>query len=114
VGRLDAPGPFLVTPDEVDLAGGLPITLHLNGDEMQRSSTDLQIFDVPTVIECISEFVPLEPGDVILTGTPDGVGHFRDPPVYLASGDRLRAEVEGVGVLENEVVAEDPPTREPS
>jgi acylpyruvate hydrolase len=99
-------GPELVTLDEVDLEGGLDIGLSLNGVQMQRANTSALIFDVPTIIERVSEFVTLGPGDVILTGTPEGVGDFRDPPVRLQPGDLLRAEVIGVGVLENRVVSE--------
>jgi acylpyruvate hydrolase len=98
-------GPFLVTSDEVGDPGDLAIRLELNGREMQSSTTDRLIFDVPTIIAMLSEFVTLRPGDVILTGTPGGVGHRRDPPVFLEPGDRVRVEIERVGVLENEIVA---------
>lgn len=64
------------------------------------------IFDVPTIVVRASEFTTLHPGDVILTGTPDGVGDFRDPPVRLRDGDVLRTELAGVGVLKNRVVSE--------
>ncbi|CAA9454959.1 MAG: Fumarylacetoacetate hydrolase family protein [uncultured Rubrobacteraceae bacterium] len=99
-------GPFLVTPDEVGDPGKLDITLDLNGERMQSSSTGLLIFDVPTIVSTLSEFVTLEPGDVILTGTPGGVGYRRDPQVFLQPGDRVRVEISGVGAIENEVVAE--------
>lgn len=99
-------GPFLVTPDEVGDPGKLDITLDLNGERMQSSSTELLIFDVPTVVSTLSEFVTLEPGDVILTGTPGGVGFRRDPQVFLQPGDRVRVEISRVGAIENEVVAE--------
>jgi acylpyruvate hydrolase len=99
-------GPALVTLDEVDLAGGLQVSLTLNGIEMQRASTASMIFDVPTIVARVSEFVTLQPGDVILTGTPDGVGDFRDPPVRLHDGDVLCTEVVGVGRLQNRVVSE--------
>jgi acylpyruvate hydrolase len=73
---------------------------------MQESNTRHFIFDVPTMVATISEFVPLEPGDVVLTGTPSGVGYRRDPPVLLRDGDRVVVEVERVGRLENPVAAE--------
>jgi acylpyruvate hydrolase len=98
-------GPALVTGDEVDVAD-LRITLTLNGEQMQDSRTSLLIFDVPTLVSTISEFATLEPGDVILSGTPGGVGSRREPPVLLRDGDRVIVEVEGVGRIENDVRAE--------
>ena len=73
---------------------------------MQDSNTGLFIFDVPNIIAYLSEFIILEPGDVVLTGTPGGVGYRRDPQVFLQPGDRVRVEISGVGAIENEVVAE--------
>jgi acylpyruvate hydrolase len=99
-------GPFLVTPDEVGDPPQLDVTLELNGERMQAGNTRQFIFDIPTVVATISEFVPLAVGDVILTGTPRGGGHRRDPPVRLKDGDRVVVEVAGVGRLENPVVAE--------
>jgi acylpyruvate hydrolase len=99
-------GPFLVTPDEVGDPHRLDIRLELNGTELQSANTSMMIFDVPTVLAAISEFVPLAPGDVVLTGTPSGVGIRRDPPVHLADGDRVVVEIERVGRLENPVRAE--------
>jgi acylpyruvate hydrolase len=99
-------GPFLVTPDEVGDPGTLDIRLELNGVELQSANTSMMIFDIPTVLATISEFVPLNPGDVVLTGTPSGVGIRRDPPVLLADGDHVVAEIERVGRLENPVRAE--------
>jgi 2-keto-4-pentenoate hydratase/2-oxohepta-3-ene-1,7-dioic acid hydratase in catechol pathway len=64
------------------------------------------IFDIPTLIEFISTFTTLEPGDVVATGTPSGVGNFREPPEFLAAGDTVRIELEGVGVQENPVIDE--------
>jgi acylpyruvate hydrolase len=98
-------GPALVTPDEVDISD-VGIRLTLNGEVMQDSRTSLLIFDVPTLVSTISEFATLEPGDVILSGTPGGVGSRRDPPVLLKDGDQVVVEVEGVGRIENEVRAE--------
>ncbi|MFC0039059.1 fumarylacetoacetate hydrolase family protein [Actinomadura rayongensis] len=98
-------GPVLVTPDELD-PGKLAISLRLNGKEMQASTTDRLIFDIPELIAVTSQFTRLEPGDVILTGTPGGVGFRRDPQVFLADGDVVEVEIEGIGVLRNTVKAE--------
>jgi acylpyruvate hydrolase len=99
-------GPFLVTPDEVDDPHQLDISLELNGERMQSANTSQLIFDLPTLVATISEFVPLAPGDVVLTGTPSGVGYRRDPKVLLRDGDRVVVEIERVGRLENPVAAE--------
>jgi len=101
-------GPFLVTPDEVGDAGALDISLTLNGETLQDANTSAFIFDIPTLIGTISEFTPLHPGDVVLTGTPSGVGYRRDPKVLLADGDRMVVEIEKVGRLESPVAAERP------
>jgi acylpyruvate hydrolase len=73
---------------------------------MQASNTSKFIFDIPTLVATISEFIPLAPGDVVLTGTPSGVGYRRDPKVLLRDGDRMVVEIERVGRLESPVVAE--------
>lgn len=99
-------GPWLVTPEELPDPSKLEVVLRLNGDEMQRSTTDLLIFDVPALIEYISAFTELVPGDVIATGTPGGVGWKRDPPVFMKRGDVVEVEVRGVGVLRNTVADE--------
>jgi acylpyruvate hydrolase len=99
-------GPFLVTPDEVGDPHALDISLELNGERMQSSNTRHFIFDIPTIIATISEFVPLSPGDVVLTGTPSGVGYRREPQVLLKDGDRVVVEIERVGRLENPFAAE--------
>ncbi len=99
-------GPFLVTPDEVGDPHSLEIRLELNGEQMQSANTSMMIFDIPTVLATISQFVSLAPGDVVLTGTPSGVGFRRDPPVRLTDGDRVAVEIERVGRLENPVRAE--------
>src|ERR1700761_2607344 len=97
-------GPWLVTPDAVPPgAQGLRITGRLNGRVMQESRTDRLIFDVPVLIELISVAITLEPGDVIITGTPGGVGAARKPPVYMQPGDVFEVEIEGIGVLSNPV-----------
>lgn len=93
-------GPVVVTPDELDVKN-LEISLKLNGQVMQKSNTKNLIFDVPFLIEFISSCFPLEPGEIISTGTPGGVGVFRDPPVFLKPGDKIEAEIQGIGTLVN-------------
>jgi 2-keto-4-pentenoate hydratase/2-oxohepta-3-ene-1,7-dioic acid hydratase in catechol pathway len=93
-------GPEIV---ELDDPGDLRVVQRLNGEVLQDSRTSNLIFDVPTLISYVSNVLTLEPGDLILTGTPDGVGVFRDPKVSLAPGDVVEVEVEGVGVLRNDV-----------
>jgi acylpyruvate hydrolase len=99
-------GPFLVTADEVGDPHALDISLELNGERMQSGNTRQLIFDIPAIVAAISEFVPLAAGDVVLTGTPSGVGYRREPKVLLQDGDRVVVEIERVGRLENPVVAE--------
>ncbi|HLI60815.1 MAG TPA: fumarylacetoacetate hydrolase family protein [Solirubrobacteraceae bacterium] len=99
-------GPEFVTLDEIGDGGGLTLRTTLNGEVVQETSTDLMIFDIPTLVSTISVFTTLEPGDVILTGTPSGVGFRRDPPLLLRDGDVLVTEVDGLGRLENRMVAE--------
>lgn len=99
-------GPALVTKDEVPDPHNLRISLKLNGETMQDSSTSNLVFGVPRLVSFLSEAITLEPGDIIATGTPPGVGHNRKPPVYLKPGDVMVVEVERVGSLENPVVAE--------
>ena len=97
-------GPWLVTPDALPPgARGLRIQGRLNGQVMQDSRTDLLIFGVSTLIELISAVMSLEPGDVIATGTPGGIGATRKPPVYMRPGDVFEVEIEGMGVLSNPV-----------
>jgi 2-keto-4-pentenoate hydratase/2-oxohepta-3-ene-1,7-dioic acid hydratase in catechol pathway len=99
-------GPELVTADEIPDAGNLRIQLRINGRTMQDSSTNQLIFCVPELIAYISGVCTLEPGDVIFTGTPPGVGVARRPPVYLQPADMVEVEIERLGVLRNPVVAE--------
>jgi 2-keto-4-pentenoate hydratase/2-oxohepta-3-ene-1,7-dioic acid hydratase in catechol pathway len=99
-------GPDLVTKDEVGDPMNLELELQVNGEVMQSSNTKDMIFSIPVLIEHISQFTTLRPGDVIATGTPSGVGHFRQPPRYLAAGDVVSVEIEGLGVQSNPVVAE--------
>lgn len=96
-------GPALVTADEIPDPGQLDIKSVLNGEVMQHSTTALMIFSVPFTISYISKIATLEPGDIILTGTPDGVGQARNPPVFLQNGDTISIEIEKVGTLSNPV-----------
>ena len=97
-------GPEIVTPDELPPGGaGLRIQTRLNGNIMQDASTADMLFDVPEMIELLTECMTLEPGDVIVTGTPEGVGHARKPPVWMKPGDVCEVEIEGIGVLRNPV-----------
>ncbi len=95
-------GPWAVTRDELDLetAG---IRCFVNGDLRQDSKIALLIFDIPTIISTLSQGITLQPGDIIATGTPAGVGIGFDPPKYLKSGDTVRVEIDGIGTLENPV-----------
>ena len=97
-------GPCMVTPDELPKGGaGLRIQCRLNGDTVQDSTTAQHIFDVPTAIEAITEVMTLEPGDVIIMGTPNGVGSGRKPPLWMKPGDVCEIEIEGIGVLRNPI-----------
>ena len=96
-------GPELVTDDAID-ANAVDVECRVNGDVKQSSNTDEFIFDVYEVVEYLSRVMTLEPGDVISTGTPGGVGVFRDPPELLEPGDVVEVEVEGIGTLQNPVV----------
>jgi 2-keto-4-pentenoate hydratase/2-oxohepta-3-ene-1,7-dioic acid hydratase in catechol pathway len=97
-------GPALVTADELGDGRGLRIGLRVNGETLQDSSTDEMIFGVGELISHLSQFWPVEPGDVIATGTPAGVGFTRRPPVFLRDGDEVEAFIDGIGVLRNSVV----------
>jgi 2-keto-4-pentenoate hydratase/2-oxohepta-3-ene-1,7-dioic acid hydratase in catechol pathway len=99
-------GPFLALVDEIDDPGGLEIVTEVDGVEKQRATTGEMIFDIATLIEHISTFIELEPGDVIATGTPAGVGFKRNPPEFLRAGQSVSVRITGLGVLENPVVAE--------
>jgi len=96
-------GPCIATPEDVGEPWALDIRCWLNGEEVQHGNTRDLIFSVPALIAFLSRYMAIEPGDVIATGTPAGVGHFRDPPRYLRPGDRLRMEVERVGILEHSI-----------
>ena len=99
-------GPCLVTPDEFGDVGAHILVTRLNGQEMQRSGLDDLIFPVPKLIAYASSFARLLPGDVIVTGTPGGVGSGRKPPVWMKGGDELEVEISGIGVLRNPVIDE--------
>jgi 2-keto-4-pentenoate hydratase/2-oxohepta-3-ene-1,7-dioic acid hydratase in catechol pathway len=101
-------GPYIVTADEVPDPQNLPIRLRLNGQTMQDSNTKQMIFAVDAVLAYLSQVFTLEPGDLIFTGTPPGVGIARKPPVYLKAGDVVEVEIEGLGLLRNPVVAGKP------
>lgn len=96
-------GPWLITSDELQDPFGLGVLLTVNGEERQKTNTANFVFDVPTLVEFLSNLMTLEPGDIVLTGTPGGVGFARDPQVFLKDGDIVRIEVDKVGVLENKV-----------
>ena len=100
-------GPCLVTPDELPPgAAGLRIQSRLNGKVMQDANTEVFLWNVVEALRIITECMTLEPGDVIITGTPAGVGYARNPPVWMAPGDVCEIEVEGVGILSNPIVDE--------
>jgi 2-keto-4-pentenoate hydratase/2-oxohepta-3-ene-1,7-dioic acid hydratase in catechol pathway len=99
-------GPYLVTKDEVKDAGSLRIRAILNGEIMQDSNTSDMIFDIPAIISNISSSITLLPGTVILTGTPEGVGFARTPPVFLKEGDSVTISIEHIGELTNPVTRE--------
>jgi len=100
-------GPWVVTADELPPgASGLRIATRLNGETMQDSNTSDMIFSTAKTIALLSEFMTLEPGDVIATGTPSGVAHARKPPPWMKAGDKVEVEVEGIGVLANPVIDE--------
>jgi 2-keto-4-pentenoate hydratase/2-oxohepta-3-ene-1,7-dioic acid hydratase in catechol pathway len=96
-------GPCVVTADEIGDPRELRLTTHINGELRQDAPVKDLIFDIPTLIHTISRYITLEPGDVIATGTPAGVGIGFTPPKFLAKGDVVRIEVAGIGVLENTV-----------
>lgn len=98
-------GPWLVTPDEVDV-GNLDVRLWVNSELKQESNTNQLIFGIGEIIEYLSAGFTLEPGDVVFTGTPAGVGGARKPPQFLKPGDTVRVAIDGLGVLENPVIEE--------
>lgn len=100
-------GPVIVTADEIPDPHNLDIRTTLNGEVMQSANTATMIYDIPTILEHISDFIDLEAGDVIPTGTPAGVGFKRKPPIFLKHGDRISVEISSIGTLSNPVVSEE-------
>jgi acylpyruvate hydrolase len=101
-------GPVLVTPDDIDHARDLRVTCEVDGDTMQDARTSDLVFDPVAIVEYLTQITTLEPGDVVSTGTSDGVGAARQPPVFLSAGQTVRVAIEGIGELVNRCV--DDPT----
>jgi len=99
-------GPWMVTADEIPGGTLLTLTTRLNGAEVQRANTEQMIFKIPRLIEYISTFTTLAPGDVIVTGTPGGVGSRRTPPLWMKPGDTVEVEIDKVGKLVNPIAVE--------
>jgi 2-keto-4-pentenoate hydratase/2-oxohepta-3-ene-1,7-dioic acid hydratase in catechol pathway len=99
-------GPWLVTTDEIPDPSRLTLTTRLNGAQVQHSPTDLLIYSIPQIIAFCSDFTALSPGDVIATGTPEGVGHSRKPPLWMKPGDTLEVEISSIGTLRARVADE--------
>ena len=98
-------GPWIVTADEIPDPQALGIRCLVNGETRQDDTTAHMVFSVARIIAFITEAITLEPGDVIYTGTPPGVGHGRTPPTYLQAGDTVRVEIDRIGAIENRIVA---------
>ena len=99
-------GPWLVTTDEIPDPSRLTLTTRLNGKEVQHATTDQLIYSIPQIIAFCSDFTALSPGDVIATGTPEGVGHSRKPPLWMKAGDALEVEISSIGILRARIVDE--------
>ncbi len=99
-------GPWMVTADEIPFGTTLTLVTRLNGQEMQRATTDMLIHSIARQIAYVSTVAPLVPGDVLVTGTPGGVGSRRNPPVWMKAGDVVEVEIDRVGVLRNPVADE--------
>jgi 2-keto-4-pentenoate hydratase/2-oxohepta-3-ene-1,7-dioic acid hydratase in catechol pathway len=99
-------GPWLVTTDEIPDPGRLTLTTRLNGQRVQHAYTDQLIYSIPQIIAFCSDFTTLSPGDVIATGTPEGVGHSRKPPLWMKPGDTLDVEISNIGTLRTRIVDE--------
>ncbi|NKB48734.1 MAG: 5-carboxymethyl-2-hydroxymuconate isomerase [Alphaproteobacteria bacterium] len=99
-------GPWMVTADEIPDPTALELTTRLNGEIMQNCTTDLLIYPIPTIVSYLSDITPLEPGDVIATGTPAGTGNSRTPKLWMKAGDTIEVEISGIGTLSNHVVDE--------
>lgn len=100
-------GPWLITSDELTDPSGLEVVLTVNGEERQHSNTDNLVFTVQKLVEFLSNLMTLEPGDIILTGTPGGVGVARDPQLFLKDGDVVKIDIDKVGTLENRVSSQE-------
>ena len=96
-------GPWMVTADEIQPDQKMSLVTRLNGQEMQRATTDMMIHSIPRQIAYISTFIPLQAGDVIVTGTPGGVGNKRNPQVFMKPGDVVEIEVDAIGILRNTI-----------
>lgn len=99
-------GPWMVTADEIPDPAALELTTRLNGEVVQNATTDLLIYSIPNIVSYISDLTPLEPGDVIATGTPAGVGNGRTPKLFMKAGDVIEVEISSIGTLRNTVVDE--------
>jgi len=100
-------GPFMVTADELPAGGkGLKIATRLNGTTLQSDNTDNMMFPIAETIAYVTQGITLEPGDIVFTGTPSGVGHPRKPPIWMKPGDTCEIDIEGVGVLVNPIAEE--------
>jgi 2-keto-4-pentenoate hydratase/2-oxohepta-3-ene-1,7-dioic acid hydratase in catechol pathway len=96
-------GPWMVSADEIPPGTKLTLSCRLNGERMQHATTEQMIFSIPKIIEYVSTWTTLEPGDVLVTGTPGGVGARRTPPIWMKPGDKVEVEIDKVGVLENSI-----------
>src|ERR1700744_5580911 len=99
-------GPWLVTTDEIPDPSRLTLTTRLNGKQVQHATTDQLIYSIPQIVAFCSDFTTLSPGDVIATGTPEGVGHSRKPPLWMKAGDTLEVEISSIGTLRTRIVDE--------
>ena len=100
-------GPWIVTRDEIEDPHNLRLVTRVNGIEKQNANTRDMIFDIPAIIESLSQGMTLEPGDIVATGTPAGIGHARTPAEYLRPGDVVECEIEKIGVIRNRIVGEE-------
>ena len=96
----------MVTADEIPDPSKLTLTTRLNGQQVQQSGTDMLMYSVPMLIEYLSAFTPLAPGDIIFTGTPDGIGAKRTPPLWMKDGDEIEVEISSIGTLRARVADE--------
>jgi acylpyruvate hydrolase len=107
-------GPFLATPDELGDPQDVQVRTFVNGDPRQHASTSCMVFDIPALIAWVSHVCTLEPGDVVSTGTPAGVGAFRQQPRFLENGDVVRMEIDGIRAIENRVISMPDEMHEPT